>query len=312
MMSQPYNDPEKMLKMSQHPEGLAPEEMLVVGKSVPHIDSIKLAMGKPAYTADFILPGMLYAKILHSPHAHAIIKQIDASKARALPGVRAVLTYEDIHPVRFTTAGQSYPLPSPLDTLVLDRKMRFAGDRVAAVAADTPEVAEAALSLIDVEYEVLPAVIEIKDALKPEAPIIHDEPDCSGFEGVYFPQKNIAAFIKAEAGDLDKGYAEAHRIIENEYRVPQVQQVSLEPAAACTLTTCGLRVSDQITAGIELVHLHVRQRTGRHEIDMGHQTRGPPLFRRAVFRAKSHTGRRWRFVLEKNHPDMNRRRHTAL
>lgn len=233
-MSQPYNDPEKMLKMSEHPEGLAPEEMLVVGKSVPHLDSIKLAMGKPAYTDDFILPGMLYAKILHSPHAHAIIKQIDASKARALPGVRAVLTYEDIHPIRFTTAGQSYPLPSPLDTLVLDRKMRFAGDRVAAVAADTPEVAEAALSLIDVEYEVLPAVIEIEDALKPEAPIIHDEPDCSGFEGVYFPQKNIAAFIKAEAGDLDKGYAEAYRIIEKEYRVPQVQQVSLEPHVCVT------------------------------------------------------------------------------
>lgn len=228
-MTRPYNDPERMLKMSEHPEGLAPDELRVVSKSVPRIDSIKLALGKPAYTDDFAIPGILHAKILHSPHAHAIIKKIDATKARVLPGVHAVLTYEDIEPVRFTTAGQSHPLPSPLDTLVLDRKVRFVGDRVAVVAADTLEIAEHALSLIEVEYDLLPAVTEIEGAIKPNAPIIHDEPDCSGFKGVYFPEKNIAAHVEAEAGDLEKGYAEAYRIIEKEYRVPQVQQVSLEP-----------------------------------------------------------------------------------
>ncbi|MHB8087374.1 MAG: xanthine dehydrogenase family protein molybdopterin-binding subunit [Anaerolineaceae bacterium] len=233
-MTQPYNDPEKMLKMSEHPEGLAPEDMRVVGKSVQRIDSIKLALGKPAYTDDFALPGMLYAKILHSPHAHAIISRIDTSKARALPGVHAVLTYKDIKPVRFTTAGQSHPLPSPLDTLILDRKVRFVGDRVAAVAADTLEIAKLALSLIEVEYELLQPVVEIEDAFKPGAPVIHDEPDCTGFEGVFFPQKNIAAHIKAEAGDLEKGYADAYRIIEKEYRVPQVQHVSLEPHVTLT------------------------------------------------------------------------------
>lgn len=233
-MPRPYNDPEKMLRMSEHPEGLMPEEMRVVGKSVTRIDSVKLALGKPAYTDDFAIPGMLHAKILHSPHAHAVITRIDASQARALPGVRAVLTYEDIKPVRFTTAGQSHPLPSPLDTLILDRKVRFVGDRVAAVAADTLEIAERALSLIEVEYDVLPAVIEIEDAIKPAAPIIHDEPDCTGFEGVFFPQKNIAAHILAEAGDLAKGYAEAYRIIEREYRVPQVQHVALEPHVCMT------------------------------------------------------------------------------
>lgn len=234
-MPRPYNDPEQMLKMSEHPEGLTPEQMRVVGKSVPRIDAVKLALGKPAYTDDFPLPaGTLHAKILHSPHAHAVIKRIDASKARALPGVRAVLTYEDIHPVRYTTAGQSHPLPSPLDTLVLDRKVRFVGDRVAAVAADTPEVAEQALSLIDVDYDILPAVIEIEDALNPDAPVIHDEPDCSGFEGIFFPQKNIAAHIEAEAGNLAAGFAEAYRVIEKEYRVPQVQHVSLEPHVCIT------------------------------------------------------------------------------
>ena len=155
-MLKPYNDPDEMLRMSEHPEGLAPEEMRVVGKRVPRLDAVKLALGKPAYTDDFMPPGVLHGKILHSPYAHAIIKQIDASQARALPGVHAVLTWQDIRPVRFTTAGQSHPLPSPLDTLVLDRKLRFVGDRVATVAAETPEIAEQALGLIEVEYEVLP------------------------------------------------------------------------------------------------------------------------------------------------------------
>ena len=233
-MARPYNDPDQMLKMSEHPEGLLPEEMRAVGKRVPSVDALKLALGKPAFTDDFIPAGVLHGKILHSPHAHAIIKRIDASKARALPGVHAVLTWQDIKLVRFTTAGQSHPLPSPLDTLVLDRKVRFVGDRVAAVAAETPEIAEQALALIEVEYETLPAIIEIEDALKPGAPLIHDEPDCSGFAGVFIPQRNIAAHFVAEAGDLASGYAEAYRVFEGEYRVPQVQHVALEPHVCLT------------------------------------------------------------------------------
>ncbi|MCL4465493.1 MAG: molybdopterin-dependent oxidoreductase [Chloroflexi bacterium] len=233
-MPDAYNDPEQMLKMSQHPEGLSPEEMRVVGRSVVRVDAVKLALGKPAYTDDVFLPGVLHAKILHSPHAHAIIRHIDVSRARALPGVQAVLTHDDIRPVRFTTAGQSHPLPSPLDTLILDSKVRFVGDRVAAVAADTLEIAEEALSLIEVDYEVLPAIIGIEDALKPGAPVIHDEPDCSGIEGVFQPQRNIAAHFAAEAGDLRAGYARAERIFEGEYRVPQVQHVALEPHVCLT------------------------------------------------------------------------------
>jgi putative selenate reductase molybdopterin-binding subunit len=233
-MSQPYNDPDRMLKMGEHPEGLSPGQYRIVGKSVPRVDAVKLALGKPAYTDDFKLPGMQYAKILHSPHAHARIKRIDATKARALPGVRAVLTHQDIKPVRFTTAGQSHPLPSPLDSLVLDEKMRFVGDRVAAVAADTEDIAEHALALIEVEYEVLPAVIRPEDALKAGAPILHDEPDCSGIDGVFIPQRNIAAHLVAEAGDLAAGYKEAFRVFEGEYRVPQVQHVALEPHVCIT------------------------------------------------------------------------------
>jgi putative selenate reductase molybdopterin-binding subunit len=173
-----------MLKMSEHPEGLSREELRVVGKSVPRVDGVKLVLGKPAYTDDFTPPGVLHGRVLRSPHAHARMTRIDASRARSLPGVRVVLTHHEVRPVRFTSAGQSHPLPSPLDTLVLDSKVRFVGDRVAAVAADSNEIAEAALALIDVEYQVLPAVLEIEDALKASAPIVHDEADCSGFEGV--------------------------------------------------------------------------------------------------------------------------------
>ena len=233
-MPKPYNNPDEMLRMSEHPEGLSSEQMHVVGKRVPRLDAVKLALGKPAYTDDFIPPGVLHGKILHSPHAHAIIKNIDTTKARALPGVHAVLTYQDIHPVRFTTAGQSHPLPSPLDTLVLDRKVRFVGDRVAAVAAETLEIAEQALTLIDVEYDVLPAIVDIEDALKPGAPLIHDEQDCAGLEGVFIPGRNIAAHFTAEAGDLEAGYAKAYRVFEGDYRVPQVQHAALEPHVCLT------------------------------------------------------------------------------
>jgi putative selenate reductase molybdopterin-binding subunit len=229
-----YNDPDRMLEMSEHPEDVGPDEMRVVGRSVPRLDAVKLVLGKAAYTDDFTPPGVLHAKILRSPHAHARIKRIDVSKARAVPGVRAVLTHQDVEPVRFTTAGQSHPLPSPLDTLSLDSKVRFVGDRVAALAADTLEIAEHALSLIEVEYELLPAVIGIEEALEPDAPLIHDEPDCSGFEDVFFPERNIAAHMAVEAGDMAAGYAEAYHVFEGEYRTPQVQHVALEPHVCVT------------------------------------------------------------------------------
>ena len=117
----------------------------VVGKPEKKVDAIKLAQGKPAFTADIDLRNMLHAKILHSPHAHARIKKIDARKARALPGVAAVLTWQDLPRVVYSTAGQSDPIPGPLDMFSLDDKVRFVGDRVAFVAAETSDIAEQAL-----------------------------------------------------------------------------------------------------------------------------------------------------------------------
>jgi len=130
-----------------------------VGKPDIKVDAIKLVQGKPAYTADIDLHDMLVAKVLLSPYAHANIKRIDVTKARALPGVAAVLTWMDIPHVAYSTAGQSDPMPGPQDTFSLDHKVRFVGDRVAFVAAETEEIANKALKLIDVEYDPLPILI---------------------------------------------------------------------------------------------------------------------------------------------------------
>ncbi|MGB9800098.1 MAG: xanthine dehydrogenase family protein molybdopterin-binding subunit, partial [Thermanaerothrix sp.] len=154
-------------------------------------------------------------------------------KARALPGVAAVLTYKDIPRVPYSTAGQSDPIPGPLDTFSLDEKVRFVGDRVAFVAAETEEIAEQALKLIEVEYEPLPAILDPADALKEGAPIIHDEPDYVNF-AESDPKRNLAAQIRIDIGDVEKGFQEADRIYEAEYEVPKVQQSHIEPHVVVT------------------------------------------------------------------------------
>src|SRR5664279_5616091 len=134
---------------------------LVVGRNVRKVDGVKLVTGGAAFTDDIQLPGMLHGKILPSPHAHARIRRIDTTKAKALPGVHAVLTYKDVPRVPHTTAGQAWPEPSPYDTYLLDSKVRFVGDRVAAVAAESRAIAEQALRLLAVDYEILPAVLDL-------------------------------------------------------------------------------------------------------------------------------------------------------
>ena len=204
-----------------------------VGKPEKKVDAIKLVQGKPAFTADIDMRGMLYARVLRSPHAHARIKNIDATRARELKGVAAVLTWQDIPRVVYSTAGQSDPIPGPLDSFSLDNKVRFAGDRVAMVAAETPEIAEQALSLIDVEYEILPVILDSRESMKPEAIRIHDEPEFVNFADSN-PEKNLAAEIRIDIGDVEKGFAEADEIFEAEYEVPKVQQAHIEPHVCIT------------------------------------------------------------------------------
>jgi len=202
-----------------------------VGRSERRVDSVKLATGRGTFVDDIALPGMLYARILHSPHAHARIARIDASKARAIPGVVAVLTHQDVPRVPYTTAGQGWPEPSPYDAVMLDRKVRFVGDRVAVVAAEDPEAARRACDAIQVDYQVLPAVLDPEKAMDPGAPRIHDQADASGIKD---PARNLAAEIVAEVGDVAKGFAEAERVFEETYRVPYVQQSSIEPHITIT------------------------------------------------------------------------------
>ena len=210
-----------------------PESWRQVGKPKEKVDAVKLVQGKPAFAADFERRDMLFAKVLFSPHAHARIKSIKVDKALAIPGVIAVLTHKDLPRVAYSTAGQSDPIPGPLDCFSLDNKVRFVGDRVAFVAAESEELAEKALNFIEVEYELLDAILDTRESMKPKAPIIHDEKDYVNFADSD-PKKNLAAEIRIDIGDLEQGFKEADHIFEAEYEVPKVQQAHIEPHAVVT------------------------------------------------------------------------------
>lgn len=204
-----------------------------IGKAEPKVDAVKLVQGKPAFTADMEKRGLLIGKILHSPVAHARIKSIDVTAAKALPGVAAVLTWKDLPRVVFSTAGQSDPIPGPLDTFSLDEKVRFVGDRVAFVAAESVEIANKALNMIRVEYEPLPILVDSREAMKPGAVRIHDEKEFVNFADSD-ASRNLAAEIRIDIGDVNKGFAEADKIYEADYEVPKVQQAHIEPHVVVT------------------------------------------------------------------------------
>jgi putative selenate reductase molybdopterin-binding subunit len=204
-----------------------------VGKPEQKLDAVKLVQGKPAFTDDIEHRGMLFAKVLHSPVAHARIKEINTSKAKALSGVAAVLTWKDLPRVAYSTAGQSDPTPGPLDTFSLDNKVRFVGDRVAFVAAESEEIATKALGLIDVVYEELPILMDTRQSMQEGAPILHDEPDYVNFADSD-PNHNVAAKIRIDIGNVEQGFKEADKIFEADYEVPKVQQAHIEPHIVIT------------------------------------------------------------------------------
>lgn len=204
-------------------------ETSVVGKPEPKVDALKLAKGNPAFVDDMSMRGMLFAKLLTSPHAHARILDINDSEAVAMSGVHAVIHYKNIPRVLYASGGQTYPNPPPYDQVSFDNKVRHVGDRVAAVAAESIEIAEEALRRIRVEYEVLPAVFDELDAIKEGAPVIHDEEDAIE---IHDAANNIVHHIEAQVGDVEKGLAEADHIFEHTYRVHQVQQCPIEPHIA--------------------------------------------------------------------------------
>jgi putative selenate reductase molybdopterin-binding subunit len=199
--------------------------MAVVGKAEIKVDAIRLVKGNPAFTDDFEARGQLIAKVLRSPHANARILEIDDSRATALKGVHAVLHYKNTPRVKYASGGQSWPNPYPYDQVSFDNTVRHVGDRVAAVAAETLDIAEEALGLIDVTYEVLPAVFDELDAMNDDAPKVHDEDDT---EGIYDADQNIVVHIGAQRGDVDAALDSAPHVYEQTFRVHQVQPVPIE------------------------------------------------------------------------------------
>ncbi|MBI5623016.1 MAG: molybdopterin-dependent oxidoreductase [Elusimicrobia bacterium] len=206
------------------------KDFTVVNQRVDKIDSLALACGTAQFTDDVDIRGLLTGRLLYSPHAHARIKRIDTRAAKAVPGVVAVLTHEDLPRVRHTTAGQGYPEPSPYDTLILNDKARYVGDRIAAVAAETPEAAEEALSKIKVDYEVLPAVFDTMEAMKDGAPVVHDEADSKNIPDA---RHNIAAKFDFEVKETE-WFSEADVVVDQWYKTQWAQHCALEPHVTIT------------------------------------------------------------------------------
>jgi putative selenate reductase molybdopterin-binding subunit len=205
------------------------ESFKVVNKSVEKIDSLYLSQGKPSYVADFVPENALHVKMLWSPHPHAIIKSIDISKAEKMPGVKSVLYHGNVPRIAHCTAGQGYPEPSPYDTFMFDKKVRFVGDRVAAVAAETLEIAAAAVKAIHVEYELLEPILSIDDAIKDNSPVIHDEPEA--FVPIpipYEPENNIAARVGMKSGDFEQGLKDADFTFDQMYETGYAQHTPIE------------------------------------------------------------------------------------
>jgi len=185
----------------------------VIGRPLPRPDVVEKVTGAAKYTDDYSYPGMLHARTLRAQYPHALIKRVDVSRARALPGVQAVLTSADV------PGQQNHGLVTADWPALCGEKVRYMGDAVAIVAADTRAIATAALALIEVEYEPLPAVTDPIQARRPDAPLVH-------------ANGNLLKHIKVRKGDIEQGFAEAEVVIEREYRTPFYEHAFLEPECA--------------------------------------------------------------------------------
>ncbi|MEK7783708.1 MAG: molybdopterin cofactor-binding domain-containing protein, partial [Candidatus Binatota bacterium] len=222
-------------------------EETLVGKSVRRLDYEAKVTGRAQYLADMSVPGMCHGKILRSPYPHARIIKIYAARALKVPGVMAVLTRDDI----LHDEGIE-PFYGPVfkdQTIVAVEKVRHVGDPVAAVAASTVDAAEEALRLIEVEYEELPAVLDVHEALEPGATLVHESvrvPE-SGFADLAeikpVEGTNICTHFKLNRGDIQKGFAESDHIFEDIFTLPATQHCFLETHACIASVEPGGRIT---------------------------------------------------------------------
>lgn len=206
-------------------------EFKVVGKDVRKIDALSLATGAALFADDYPIQDPLHLAILYSPYAHAEIVDIDAREAEAMPGVVDVLSYKNVPRVWYSTAGQGYPEPSPYDTVLFDRKVRFVGDRVAMVAAESERIAREAMKAIKVTYKELPALFDPNQAMSRGAPVLHTDGEHAVIPAPYRPEINMAAEVEIAFGDLEKGLSEADFVVEQTYRVHCASHCAIEPHA---------------------------------------------------------------------------------
>lgn len=207
-----------------------------VGDSVEKVDGRGLVTGRAAYTDDVTAADALAGEVLYSPHPHARIENIDTTAAAAMDGVRAVVTRTEDFPNRYSRQGVPHPQPAPHDEGGNDPKVRFVGDPVAAVAADTDEAAAAAVDAIEVEYEVLDHVLTPAAAMADGAPAIHDEEPYDNPQPGCDRDRNVVAEVESQEGDVDAAFDAADHVVEGEYSTQTVQHAQLEPNATIAWT----------------------------------------------------------------------------
>ena len=205
-----------------------------VGTRGPRADGIDKVTGRARFGADIYAPNMLVGMVLRSPHPHARIRSIDTSKARALPGIKAVVTSSDFAEVTSEFVPNGELLVNYLDmsrTIMAQDKVLYEGHAVAGLAATSDAIARQGLDLIEVDYEVLPHVIDVREAIEPDAPLLHDDMFTLGLEPTPDQPSNIAKRVEFGHGDVEAGFAEADVIIEREFETRPVHQGYIEPHA---------------------------------------------------------------------------------
>ena len=207
---------------------MAQQDWSTVGKPVRKKDAMALLLGRPAYLDDLTPKDCLVVKVLRSPHAHALIEEIDTENAEQIPGVAAIFTYKDVPQKRFTMAGQTYPEPSPYDRLILDRRVRFVGDAVAIVAGENEAAVDRALKRIRVRYQVLEPVLDFHTA-KDNLILVHPEESWRSLCPVGADnRRNLCASETCQDGDVDRILAGCDQVVEGVYHTKACQQAMME------------------------------------------------------------------------------------